>query len=364
MKSSTRTSFSRRTVLSGIAATAAAGLHAPAIAQAKRVVKFSLPWVAEGSSLFTYVAKNRGFWAKHGLDVEILRGTGSVAAAQGVATGQFDFSMPAVSASVLQVLKGLPMMMVGVTSYDATQGIGVLADSPIKTPKDLEGRKMASVVSSGEYPFLGLFAERAGFDLSKVDRQQVDVQIRERLLADKQVDAISCFATSAIPALAAKGIETRYMLYSKFGIPNYGNTIVTRPEVVAKDPQLVAAIVDGAMEAIKFSVLNPQEAIDAFFKEVPELAMSASARDQIRIGLGIIMVTQLREMAKDKGLGVFIADDVKAMTELTLKYVVKEGKMPELESLYTNKFVGGVKLSEKEYQTALGSTQAFAKYLA
>lgn len=345
------------------ATVAAAGLHAPAIAQAKRPIKLALPWVAEGSSLFAFVGKNRGAWAKHGLDVEVLRGTGSVAAAQSVATGQFDFSMPAASASILQVVKGLPMTLIGVCSYDATQGVGVLTESTIKKPKDLEGHKMASVVASGEYPFLPLFAERAGFDLNKVDRQQVDVQIRERLLADKQVDAISCFATSAIPALAAKGIETRYMLYSAYGIPNYGNTLVTRPEVVAKDPELVAAMVDGAMESIKFCMLNPKEAIDIFFKEVPEMAMAATAREQIRIGLGIIMVTALRASAKDKGLGVFDAAEVKTMTDLTLQYVVKDGKMPDMDTLYTNRFLGGVKLSDSEYQKAQAEIAAFNKYL-
>ena len=37
--------------------------------------------------------------------------------------------------------------------YDATMGVGVLNDGPIKTPKGFEGRRMASVVTVGEYPF-------------------------------------------------------------------------------------------------------------------------------------------------------------------------------------------------------------------
>jgi ABC-type nitrate/sulfonate/bicarbonate transport system substrate-binding protein len=51
-------------------------------------------------------------------------------------------------------------------------GIGVLNDGPIKTPKDLEGRQLASTVTSGEYPFPPAFAENAGFDLEKVTRIQ------------------------------------------------------------------------------------------------------------------------------------------------------------------------------------------------
>ena len=358
-------SVSRRKVLGGVAAAAAVtALPRRVRSQGARSVKLSLPWVAEGSSLFTFVARHNGYWSKHGLNVELLRGTGSVAAAQGVATSQFDFSFPAASASILQVVKGLPMVLLGACAYDATQGVAVLADSPIKTPKDLEGHKMGSVVSSGEYPFLPAFAQRAGFDLSKVDIQQVDVQIRERLLADKQVDAISGFGTSIIPALASKGVETRMMLYSKFGITNYGNTLVTRPEVLQKDPALCEAIVDGCMQAVKFCLLNPQEASDIFFKEVPEMAMSPSAHEQIRIGLGVINVVALGDTAKEKGLGYLDPAAIKDMTELTLKYVVKDGKMPVIDSLYTNQFVGKIKLSDSEIQSAQAAVHDFTKYLS
>ena len=363
--SSSRGAVSRRQVLGGMAATATvAGLPRRVRAQGSRHVKLSLPWVAEGSSLFSFVAKHQGYWAKHGLDVEILRGSGSVAAAQAVATGQFDFSFPAASASILQVLKGLPMVCIGACAYDATQGVAVLADSPIKTPKDLEGHKMGAVVSSGEYPFLPAFAERAHFDLKKVDIQQVDVQIRERLLADKQVDAISGFGTSIIPALASKGVETRMMLYSKYGIPNYGNTLVTRPEVLKKDAALCEAIVDGAMQAIKFCLLNPKKASDIFFKEVPEMAMSPSAHDQIRIGLGLINRVVLADTAKEKGLGFMDPATMKEMTELTIQYVVKDAKMPAVDALYTNQFVGKIKLTDAEWQQAMSATSDFAKYLS
>lgn len=364
-KSISRGPVSRRKVLGGMAAAAAIStLPRRVAAQGSRAVKLSLPWVAEGSSLFSFVAKHQGYWTKHGLNVELLRGTGSVAAAQAVATGQFDFSFPAASASILQVVKGLPMVLIGTCAYDATQGVAVPADSPIKSPKDLEGHKMGAVVSSGEYPFLPLFAERAGFDLSKVDVQQIDVQIRERLLVDKQVDAISGFGTSMIPALASKGVDTRIMLYSKYGIPNYGNTLVTRPDVLKKEPGLCEAIVDGAMQAIKFCLLNPKEASDIFFKEVPEMAMSPSAHEQIRIGLGVINVVVLTATAKENGLGFMDPAAIKEMTELTLKYVVKDGKMPELDALYTNQFAGKVKLSDSEWQSAMSATQEFAKLLS
>ncbi|HXO03297.1 MAG TPA: ABC transporter substrate-binding protein, partial [Stellaceae bacterium] len=94
----------RRSVLraAGIAAAGAAAnlpLSRLVFAQNLKPVKFTLPWVSEGSNLFTYVAKGMGFWEKHGLDVSIARGSGSVAAAQAIGTGQFDFGMAAPPAA-------------------------------------------------------------------------------------------------------------------------------------------------------------------------------------------------------------------------------------------------------------------------
>src|SRR5258707_5985516 len=241
--------LSRRGFLrvSGIAA---GGLTLPRLvfAQNKKAVHFTLPWVAEGSNLFTFVAKGMGFWDKHGLDVDIARGSGSVAAAQAIGEGRFDFGTASPSAAILQTVKGLPMVALAGCAYDATMGIGVMNDGLIKSPKDLEGRQMASVVTSGDYPFLPVFAEKAGFDLSKVTRIQVDNKVRDRLLSEGKVDAISGYASSAMPNYVASGIKAHFMLFSDYGIINYGPAIMTQPARVTAEPQLCADFVDGMLQ--------------------------------------------------------------------------------------------------------------------
>ena len=241
------------------AAGAASGLPFPRLvfAQNSKPVKFTLPWVSEGSNMFAYVAKGMGFWDKHGLDVSIARGSGSVAAAQAIGSGQFDFGMAAPPAAILQTVKGLALMALATCAYDATMGIGVLNDSPIKTPKDLEGKQMGSTVTSGEYPFLPAFADKAGFDLSKLAIVQVDNKVRDRLLPEHKVDAISGFASSAMPSYIATGVAAHFMLYSEYGIPNYGNTVLTQPERAEKEPELCAAFVEGLLQGLKATLLDP-----------------------------------------------------------------------------------------------------------
>src|SRR5271156_293036 len=94
--------LSRRRFLRA-AGIAAGSLTLPRLvfAQSRKAVHFTLPWVAEGSNLFTFVAKGMGFWEKHGLDVDIARGSGSVAAAQAIGEGRFDFCVASPSAPIL-----------------------------------------------------------------------------------------------------------------------------------------------------------------------------------------------------------------------------------------------------------------------
>ena len=98
----------------------AGGLAIPRLvfAQNNKSVKFTLPWVPEGSDLFAFTAKGMGFWDKHGLDVSIARGVGSVAAAEATGTGRFDFGMAAAPVAILQNVKGLPVTALGCCQYD------------------------------------------------------------------------------------------------------------------------------------------------------------------------------------------------------------------------------------------------------
>src|SRR6476661_6229823 len=168
--------FSRRRLLQ----TGAAGIFAwgtsnrKAFTQSLRKVSFTLAWLPVGNSLFVNVAKRRGIFQKHGLDITISRGFGSAPAAQTIGAGKFDFGMSNVHFAILQTAKGLPITNLGVLNYDSTMGILTEANAGIKTVKDLEGKKLGITVSSGEVPFLPLFAEKSGADYAKIDRVQYD----------------------------------------------------------------------------------------------------------------------------------------------------------------------------------------------
>lgn len=333
-------------------------------AQNKTPIKFTLPWVPEGSDLFAFTAKGMGLWDKHGLDVSMARGTGSVAAAEATGTGRFDFGMAAAPAAILQNVKGLPVVALGCCQYDGTMGIGVLNDGAIKTPRDLEGHKLASTVTSGEYPLLPAYAGKAGFDLSKVTIIQTDPNVRNRLLGERKVDAISGFAVSIMPIYAASGVKAHFMLYSAVGLVNYGYVLLTQPTRVTAAPELCAAFVDGMLEGLKATMLDPAEAMKLFFKQVPEMGLAAQAHEQIRVGTGIMAYAAANPVIKTNGLGWIDPKAYETQTDLIMRYVAKPSdKRPAMDSLMTNHFIGSVKLSSAEFDKARKNSEEFRAYV-
>ncbi len=361
-------SFSRRNFLKGASAcgvVAAAGMSAPAIGQGLTKVTFTTSWVPEGPNLFAYVARDKGFWKKYGLDVSVARGSGSGAAAQAVGANSFMFGMGASPTVIAQAAKGLPIACIGQINYDALMGIGVLADSKITSPRDLEGKKLGASVTSGEYPFLELYSKRAGFDLAKVQLVQLDSKVRDRSLIEKLVDAVSAFGSSTIPSLASNGVNVRFMLFKSVGIEFYGQSLITQPARIKSDPAVCQAFVSGAMDAIKFAMTNPDEALQIFLKANDEVSMSASGKEYARIGLGLTNLTNLVPEVEKQGFGWADPAKVKNQADLILQYASAPGaKMPEMAELFTNQFAGKVRLSESEIAQVRLQVEPLRKYLA
>jgi ABC-type nitrate/sulfonate/bicarbonate transport system substrate-binding protein len=346
-------------------ALAAPALATGARAQALKPVSLTLPWLAEGSNLFAHVAKAKGYFAEAGLDVTISRGFGSVAAAQAVGAGRFDFGIAAPSAALQQIAKGLPLISLATLAYDATMGIAVPADGPIRKPADLAGRTMAGTITSGEYPFLPAWAKRAGLDLAQVKLVTTDPNLRQRLLMEKQADAISGFVISMAPTFGALGFAARYMLFSGVGLPLYSNALLTQQARLRSDAATCQGMTTALLKAIRLTLLEPEEAMRLFFAAVPEAGLAPGAREQVRIGLGIFRRTVIATPPRQSGLGFTPDAGWDAMTELVMEFVAAPGDArPERAATMTNALVGGVTLTGQEWSAADATSREFAAILA
>ena len=354
--------FTRRRFLQTSSAATLASV--PTVAHAQmRPVRFTLPWLAQGTSAFTYVGKEKGFFRQRGIDLQISRGFGSLPTAQSIASGQFDFGLVIAMPLILMIAKGLPLAGIGTIDYDATMGVGALTSANITSPKELVGKKIAQVPAAAEAPFFPAYAKKVGLDLSQVEIVNADPKIAERIVVEKQVAAMTGIASSSLPIFISTGHPAKWLLYSTVGIPNYGTNIVTSQAQLAKDPALCGAMVDGLLESVAFTLNEPEESADIFFKALPEMKLSPDAADFLRIGMGLHLHSVAKREAVEHGLGWANTAIYEDMTDLIMTYNASPGMTrPVLDKWYTNQFAGHIKLSPAQWDVALKRSAGFDKY--
>jgi len=237
----------------------------------------------------------------------------------------------------------------------------MLPDSPIKAPADLKGKKVGSTLTSGEYPFLPTFLKNVGLTMNDIQSISLDNKVREVALIEKQCDAITCFVASALPKIVAANINPRVFLYSKYGLPFYAHSLTTTPAYYAKEKALCEAMTMGLCEAVKFSLLNPQETIEILFKEVPELKLATTAKEQLEVGMGVWAANYVSKEAMEKGVGYSDPAVYAKMTDLIFETSGAAGdKKPDPASLFTNDYVGKLKLTDAEWAKVKASSAKYA----
>jgi hypothetical protein len=117
----------------------------------------------------------------------------------------------------------------------------------------------------------------------------------------------------------------------------------------------------GLSEGVKFALLNPTETIEILFKEVPELKLASTAKEQLEIGMGVWAANYVSKEAMDKGVGYADPAIYAKMTDLVFENASAAGdKKPDPASLYTNEFVGKLKLSDAEWTKAKAASAKYA----
>jgi len=165
--------------------------------------------------------------------------------------------------------------------------------------------------------------------------------------------------------MLSKGVSSRWMLYSAAGIRNHGQTVATQRKTLETDPWLCEAISDGLLEALAYTLSNPQDSLELFRKEVPEMALNPSSKEFARIGLGMWQHGIDRPEAHQHGLGWSDPAAFTETTDLVMRYLMEPGaKRPDPEAIFTNRFASKIKLGAPEWADIRARVSEFDKYLS
>lgn len=352
--------ISRRLVLGGgSAAVAAPYVFISKPARSATDLKFALPWIPHGGYAFLFAAKKLGLWSQKGLNPQVDRGYGSGETCKRVALGQYDYGLADFATMVKLADDGLPLVCVAMVNHVSQLGILSLKESNITKPKDLEGKTLGTTAGSADYALWPGFVAATGIDANKVKINIVGPELRIQLLTDKKLDAIGSVYGSDAPIFLARGIPYNLMLHARYGLEMYSNAIITHRDRLKQKADEVHAVVNGALEGLKFSFLEPDKATDIHLEMVKEYDGASSDRAFVKYGVLINTAMSLAPYLEQRGLGYMEDNLVAATQDKIVKYIgVKAPQQPS--ALYTNEFAGNVTLTPAEWKTVRGSVKEYA----
>ena len=143
-----------------------AGGALPAAAQDK--VRLLLDWFVNPDHAALVIAKQRGIFTKHGLDVELIAPADPNAPPKLVAAGQAEYAVSYQPTLQMLVAEGLPLVRVGVLVAQPLNSLVALEDGPVKSIADFKGRKIGYSIAGFEEALLGAILEKAGLTLKDV----------------------------------------------------------------------------------------------------------------------------------------------------------------------------------------------------
>src|SRR4029077_1224070 len=204
---------------------------------AQEAVSLRLNWYLGGLHVPFYYGKERGFYKDEGIDLTINEGRGSANTVQVVAAGSDTFGLADSSSVVATAAKGADVKSVMSLLNSTGFSVVSLASAGIKTPKDLEGKKLA--VSPGD-PLGQLFRALAAhnkLDMSKISFVQVDPAAKVVAVLEKRVDALLGGADDPYFLIKYKGEEPAALRYADHGVNIVGMTILTQGAIIKNKPE-------------------------------------------------------------------------------------------------------------------------------
>jgi NitT/TauT family transport system substrate-binding protein len=269
------------------ACAAAVALVASSLSAAQDKVSLRLNWYLGGLHVPFYYGKDKGYYSAEGIDLMINEGRGSANTVQVVAAGSDTFGLADSSSVILTASKGADvksvMSLLNTTGYSVVS----LAEANIKTPKDLEGKKVAVTPGDPLGQLLQALCKANGVDCSKISMVQVDPAAKVVTVLEKKADALLGGVDDQYFLIKYKGANPAAMRYADFGGNIVGMTIFTSGETLKKNPDLVKRFVRATVKSWEEAKKNPGAAVDAALKVKPDLNRQ-STLDQLMVDIDLL----------------------------------------------------------------------------
>jgi NitT/TauT family transport system substrate-binding protein len=317
----------------GLALLCVGALFAAGAARAGEPVSLILNYIPTADHSPYYYARDKGLYAKAGIDLSIEVGKGSAFSAQSVAAGSTLLGIADLPTAFVADGKGADLVAVMNVYANSPQGFYWLKSSGIKGAKDFPGHAIGNPPGDAARIMWPAFAKAVGIDPASVHFVNVAPQAKIASLRTHAVDIISDFYNEYDLKAQEFGADLGFLPWRDVGINLYGNSIVATQATVRQKPDLMKRFVEVTQRAFAGCVVDVAPCLDALLADASGLNRKVQENQWNRI----------KELmrgpdAKTRPLGWFDHARIQSDYDLVSKYIGLEHPF-DPAGAFTNDFL-------------------------
>ena len=242
-----------------------AGGATPTATPAPESATVQLSWVHSIEFAGIYEALQQNFYAQQNLTVTINGGGFNAEGAYidpvaEVVSGQAQFGVAGADVVLRARSQGQPVVAVMSLYQRSPVTLISLPEANITRPQDLAGKRVG-IAPPGTTVYISYHAllESEGVDASTITEVPMDAETSVTALLNGEIDVLHAFVTHEATQARALRDDVEVLVLSDYGIDIYNNVIFTTEDVIAQQPQLVQAFVQGTTQGLKWAVDHPEE---------------------------------------------------------------------------------------------------------
>ncbi|MEU5703980.1 ABC transporter substrate-binding protein [Streptomyces aurantiacus] len=212
-----------------------------------------------------YLGQKKGFYSDRGIKLSLTSAQGGAAIVPGVVSGQFDFGFSNTTSLLVADSKNVPVKAVvnGVASTGEEGAdfaeLAVKKGSPLKSAKDVEGKKVAANTLNNICDTSTRESVRKdGGDPSKVEFVEMPFDQMGAALEGGRVDA-ACVVEPALAGIKAKGGTSIASLFFDVSPDLTVAMYFTSRQYAQQNPEMVKKFQEATAASLKYADSHPDE---------------------------------------------------------------------------------------------------------
>ncbi len=237
-------------------------------------VTLQLRWLHQFQFAGYYAAQEKGYYREAGLDVTISPGRPGLQPIGEVLAGRAQFGV-ANSELLHQRLLGRPLVALAAVFQHSPSVLLVRADSGIRSPQDLVGKRVMMIGDDTDADFLAMLRNE-GVDVSRLARLNSSYDVGD--LLDGRTDAFNAYVTNEPYLLEQRGVLPAVISPITYGIDFYSDILFTSEQELAERPDRVKAFRDASLRGWDYAMRHPDEIIELILRRYG----SGKSREHLR----------------------------------------------------------------------------------